>query len=259
MTIRRFTLERYLAGELDPEESKAIERHLEQDSSAAGALEELRREQRQFESDVPYATFRVEHERRRGRARRRGKRLRVGGFLGIGVALVTAMLAVIVIPPVADEFAEHEPGNRSKGVEVGLSFFVVRDGGRPQAGVSCQLVRAGDTVQLFYDAPGYDFAAVFGVDGSGAVSLYWPPSGFEMRELPARQGPFEFALTLDDVPGRERFFAVFSDHAVRLDTLHGVLENAGDKEPAWPRAVAVASTWVEKPVENGDDRRAIPQ
>ncbi|MEL7305365.1 MAG: hypothetical protein AAGJ56_05975 [Myxococcota bacterium] len=251
MTIQRFTLERYLAGELSPDETKSLEHRLKQDSSAAGALEDLRREQRQFESDVPYAAFRVEHERRRGRGR--GERLWAGGFLGIGMALVTALLVVIVIPPSVDEFAEADRGGRSKGAAVGLSFLVVRDGGRPETGVVGQTVEAGDTVQLFYEASGYDFAAVFGVDGSGDVSLYWPPSGFEMKELAAHQGPFEFALTLDSVPGRERFFAVFSDHAVRLDMLQGVLESAGNEEPAWPSAVAVASTWVEKPFENGND------
>ncbi|MEO1483071.1 MAG: hypothetical protein AAFU77_13275 [Myxococcota bacterium] len=230
----RFQLERYLAGELDGEALTNVERLLATDEEAKSALAALEQEQREFEVKVPYAAFRIEHERRRSHK----KSLRPRWRWGIGGAFAAAAVAWMV-------FLSGDPGPDEyvglKGDGVALSFFLVSEDGTTTQGLTGQRVAAGDTLQLTYDASGRSHGALFGVDGSETVSQLWP-AGDKSAALPASIGTYDFSLTLDDVPGRERFVAVFSDGPVRLDVVLVALRNEGP----WPDAIVRAETFVVK-------------
>lgn len=244
MSIRRFQLERYLAGELTGEERRALERLLEVDGEAAATLAALRNEQASFEEKVPYAQFRIEHERRKGAGAatpwwRRG--------VTLGSSLAAAALALLLVVGLGDEGAEPAGlDTRLKGDGVALSLYVVQPNGEASPGVPGQAVQAGTVLQLVYEASEHRYGALLGVDGAGAVSVYWPSAGDTLAELASGSGRYPFALELDDTAGRERFYAVFANAPLRLAALREVLADAGAGEPIWPRGVAAASSWVEK-------------
>ncbi|MEM6531139.1 MAG: hypothetical protein AAF654_00880 [Myxococcota bacterium] len=231
MQLRRFQLERYIAGELEGDERQEVERALATDDAAQAALADLEREQREFEAKIPYAAFRIEHERRK----HKGPAARPAWWLGFGGMLAAAAVALVMVVSV-DETNEGYVGLKGDGVA--LSFHVLGPGGTTTPGLTGQELRPGDTIQLSYDATGQTHGALFGVDGTGAVTVIWP-EGEAMAPL---TGNFDFSLTLDDTPGRERFVAVFGHSAQKLAPLHRAVTGDGE----WPESLVTAETSVVK-------------
>ncbi len=251
MTIRRFQLERYLAGEVEGDERAELERLLEGDPQVAAALDALKREQARFEERVPYASFRIEHERRKARVRAR-RPWRWIAALTSSLAVAAAAVALLMVEPSVDG-PGPSAGTRLKGDAVALSLYVVQPNGEATAGLPGQRLSAGAVVQLTYEAKGQRYGALLGLDGNGLVTQFWPSEGSAMARLDADEGSFPFALELDATPGRERFYAVFAEEPRQLDALRAALEAAGDGEPSWPSEVAVATTWIEKPEPETND------
>ncbi|MEM6732636.1 MAG: hypothetical protein AAF658_13845, partial [Myxococcota bacterium] len=242
--VRRYELERYLAGELGEQEGQALRRELDSDPAAAASLEALRREQEDFEASVPYAPFRVEHERRKDARKGRTRRW-FSMSIGLGVVAASAAVLFAVSAP-----ETNREGVRLKGAGASLGLFVVNEDGVAEPGTSGQTVAPGTTVQLTYEAPGKRFGALFGVDETGAVSQLWPSRGSSRMALLGRdRGSFDFALTVDDTPGTERFFGLFSIKPEELRMMRSRLEQAGDSEIVWPPSVEAAMTSVVKPTK----------
>src|SRR5687768_12513857 len=62
---RRFTLERLVAEDLPQTEADSTRAHVDGCSDCRAVLDALRADLARFQSEVPYAAFRVEHERRK--------------------------------------------------------------------------------------------------------------------------------------------------------------------------------------------------
>lgn len=73
----------------------------------------------------------------------------------------------------------------------------------------------GDVLGFRVDARHGDSVVVLSVDGTGAVSQFWPESGQAPEPVPtATKVPLPGSITLDDAPGPEVFVADFSGRPV---------------------------------------------
>lgn len=104
-------------------------------------------------------------------------------------------------------------------------------------------VRAGDLIQVQYEAAGRKFGAVFSVDGGGTVTWHLPESGNRSAALsPRGRIALKSAFELDEAPGREDFHFIASDSPFPLDSAAGAVvkgnssaaENGGAGFPAHP-------------------------
>ncbi len=203
--ISNFMLERYAVGELTGAELAAVEAALAADPMLRERADAMRKARDQFLADEPYAAFRVLHEQRKATSTRK----RFGFWLPTGLALAAAAtLALLTALP--------DEGERIKGDGVGLTVALVSDT-TPKPLASGAVVHAGDRLQLAYDAGPYAYIALIGIDGSGAMTVYYPEAGEVMALRPGdARAAFPFSLTLDATPGQETMTAVFAEQPLPL-------------------------------------------
>lgn len=245
--VTRHTLERYLAAELEGEELARVEAALAADPRLRQQLAALRADEVAFRAEVPYAAFRIEHERRvlaRGVSARRWT---VWGPALMALAGAAGMLLVTFGGPPSDDGP-----TRSKGAGVALEVALEEDG-RLRAAVTGERVAAGARLQLGYDAGEASYVALLGIDGQGAVSVYFPEDGEQMAPLPAGpRGRFPFSLTLDATPGAEQLVAVFAERPLAIATLtaaaRAVAAMPREARPplALPDGAEQATFWLQK-------------
>lgn len=131
-------------------------------------------------------------------------------------------------PPIGTE------ATRLKGSRPGLYLFR-KAGGGAEALPSGGKVHAGDLIQVFYEAAGRTYGAVFSVDGNGKVTWHLPESGNRAALLsPSGMIPLASAFELDATPGREVFHFLAADHPFALDTSLTALatDSSGKPSPA---------------------------
>ncbi|MEO0811453.1 MAG: hypothetical protein AAFY60_01225, partial [Myxococcota bacterium] len=156
-----------------------------------------------------------------------------------------ASAAALMIASPSDPGSSGSETTRLKGDGVSLNVAVQNSSGVAEPQLAGAHVMPGAVLQMSYDAGSHGYGALFGIDGSGTVQQYWP-STQRMAALPSSKGGFPFALELDETPGRERFYAVFSHEALALQEIRELIESAGELEPQWPNGVEGAMSWVEK-------------
>lgn len=93
------------------------------------------------------------------------------------------------------------------------------------------VVRAGDVIQLRYNAGGARYGVIASIDGGGGVTLHFPANTEAPTELAGGTRALPDAFELDDAPRFERFFFVTANEPVdvagTLDALR-VLARRGD-------------------------------
>jgi hypothetical protein len=69
---------------------------------------------------------------------------------------------------------------------------------------------------------------VFSVDGRGSVVLHYPSNASDSTALsPGGAHALPFSYELDDAPGFERFFLVWSDNPIPVDAVLAAAKNLG--------------------------------
>jgi hypothetical protein len=133
-----------------------------------------------------------------------------------------------------------------------LGFYVSR-GGVESVGRPGERLGPGDRIQLWYDGPGAPEFALVGVDGRGAVSLYFSSRDGQGRALAAGRGlPLGSAIELDDAKGVERFFLCAGPAAAEPGAVEraarSLVEGKADLSAVerLPMACDQASVWIRK-------------
>jgi hypothetical protein len=150
--------------------------------------------------------------RQRAERQRRRRRLSV-----LGVA--TGAAAVLVVARLAPErtaaddpprlAVQPDDGTRVKG-SPRLMAFRLADAGIERLEQDTA-VRAGDVIQLRYNAGGRGYGVIASVDGAGAVTLHFPlaeDAPPQATAVAADTATLPHAYALDDAPGFERFFFI---------------------------------------------------
>jgi len=150
------------------------------------------------------------------RIQRRTLGLEVSKGVGRRVWLSALALAAVVALGVTTSLWVPGPETqleqtRLKGAHPRLLLFRKTDAGTEMLTNGAR-ARAGDLIQIFYQAGGRSYGAIVSVDGRGTTTLHLPESGRQMAAL--KQGEpvaLGFAYELDDAPKWERFYFVTSD------------------------------------------------
>lgn len=203
-------LGKLLAGKATEEEVRAAEAHAQACARCREELAEARAAGRRFtESVFPRTLPAVEARRKPPRSWR----------LVLPLALAaTAAVALFVRRPTPEPPQLQFKGEGALQVFAhrGGESFPVRDG---------TALRAGDRIR-FGVVPGHArFVLVASVDGRGHVSIYQPSTPVASGEAPLVTLPD--SIVLDDAPGPERIFALFSDRPVEERAVTAALAALG--------------------------------
>ena len=135
------------------------------------------------------------------------------------LAAVAATLLVVVLPSGPDP--SRLGPVRSKGELTAMEVVAERDAGPVVLAPGARVV-PGDHLQIRFDPGPYPWAAFAGQDGSGAIEVFQV-----LRVEPGPLRPAPFALELDDTPGDEQIFVVFSETPPDPEWLVDVLDAGG--------------------------------
>jgi len=195
MADRKYTdlqLERSLAGEL------ALDGATPADTAR---LDELRAENAAFLAQVD-----VDLEVRRIQQRRPPAKAAWWRWLFAGGGLLAAAAAImLVVRP------KSEDDLQIKGDGI---TFLIHTPSRTLA--SGDAVTAGEKIRFEIGAP-KGFVAVYGVDGSGATTVYYPYGASAAAAYDPTTRVLPGAIALDATPGAEHFFAVYSTEPFAID------------------------------------------
>ncbi|MEE8410166.1 MAG: hypothetical protein V3T05_11210 [Myxococcota bacterium] len=246
-----FTLERLVANDLAGDERNTVELHVESCDTCRADLDALKADEQAFRAEIPYAPFRIEHEKRRQARRGRPAWLRLWLPSLATVAAAAGIALFVAIPQ-----TQVDDGIRIKGGGTALTFSVF-DAGSLRPGVPGETLAPGTRLQLSYDAGDNTHMAVVSIDAAGNTSRYFPDVqevGNTLAPLPGGSiGRLPFSLTLDDTPGSERFFAVFATHAASMENLMSAVGDLRGSDPVGmgdltlPRGLAQSSLLIRKP------------
>lgn len=229
-------LERYLAGDLKPEDKNAFEAKLSADPALAERLRVLKASNDEILARYPVEkmaeTIRdawASSDRRERPARQKAsnapykiqKPKKKAILLWITPALVLGIAAFVLFSP----FRVNEDGStaisrvggdpetpsgiRFKGED---QLYVYRKKTGSEASEKLepgQVVRSGDTVQLAYLSAGGPYGVIFSIDGRGNLTRHFPEKAAPTTALISGKKTFlSESYELDDAPRYEIFFFV---------------------------------------------------
>lgn len=198
--LSTLTLHQLRYGELDASEEKGARAHLADCERCSGLLAAQQNHRSEFVlSPVPDAIRELS-----GEPRTPWWRTILSGRWAAPMLAAAALLLIVpavLLNPV-DPIVE-EPDITDKGGIHLEAWLETSDG--PRFLDDGALVNAGDRLQLKFASQGRPFASFGGIDGEGNTEVYgtFSTAGEGLENAP-------FALTLDDAPGRQRFFALFT-------------------------------------------------
>jgi hypothetical protein len=205
-------LARLLSGKATEAERGALQAHAAACLRCRAALDEAREAERHF-AEVVYPRTLPALQARRAPPPRRWTLLPVG--LGTALAAAAALFLVVRSGP-GPELQAKGAASLAVFARRGERVFPVKDGAS---------LRAGDRIR-FGVAPGpARFVLVASIDGRGHVSVYQ-----ESTPVGAQAGPLALlpdSIVLDDAPGPERIFAVFSERRLPAQEVTGALATLG--------------------------------
>ena len=188
---------------------------------------------------------RVTGERRRRATRRRRWQIGVLGLAGAAsIVLVVGLAGRRSAVKTPTEGSDDAPTERVKGSSRLLAFRLVDDGVEQLK--EDALARAGDVIQLRYNAGGKSHGVIASIDGAGAVTLHYPASEDGATALAPKTTALPHAYALDEAPNFERFFFVTADEpidvAACLTTLRALAQRS-DGATATPELPAGLRQW----------------
>ncbi|HET9753848.1 MAG TPA: zf-HC2 domain-containing protein [Myxococcales bacterium] len=210
---------RVLLGEASPDEARRLEEHAAACARCAEELRQARGSAASFHARVFARTLPAVERRRR-----RAVRWRL--WMAPIVAAAAAVLVLVMVQrrPDADERGFKGAGVLQVFGLHGKTLFAVRDG---------TVMRAGDRIRFaVHPGPGR-YVCVGSADGRGQANLYYRNVQLEKDAgdiLPD-------SLVLDDAPGPERFFAIFSNQSLEDAAVRRALLEVASQGPAAIRRI----------------------
>ena len=245
--VSALTLDALDLGLLAAEEAAAAEAHLAGCDRCRADRELQRAARLRFEREVEARTLPEvirRHHRRRSLFRRTPWLL--------ALPAVAAAAGLLVLLSWGSPLLEHQEILVKGGgpalhayAKRGERVFAVRDG--------AQLL-AGDDLRFVVEPGGHRYVLIASIDGAAQATVYHPYGGAASAELcRGARVVLPGSIHLDDAPGPERVFAVYSDTpldaAPLLEELRELGRRGGDAiraQKALPGNAAQATVWFEK-------------
>jgi hypothetical protein len=223
-----------LATTADPAAAPEARRHLASCPSCAQRLAEIEKARAAYLAAFPADGFARQVAARAQRASREPAiepSSRRRWFAGFGtLALAAGAIALFALRPTDEIRLKGGPASWQVVAKRGERTWPLTDGAT---------LRPGDRLAFTYTLAQDRFFLLLGVDDGGTVSQYGGADGAPLR-LARGSGPLPFAIELDERPGEERLFAVFSPAAIDGATAKRALTDAFARARAQRRAVAAS-------------------
>jgi hypothetical protein len=216
-------LERYLLGELEPGKMEEIRRRAEADEALRQKLECLRRSDGEILDEYPPETIvpgiqkKIDALPEERKARRRWRPLPALSFAA-ALSALSALFIVFALPALrtagAGGLGEPSDVIRYKGdskfASPSLAVYRLK-GDTAELLKDGAAARAGDIVQLRYNALAKRYGAIVSIDGRGAVTQHFPFPPSTDVALERAEALLPRSFELDDAPEFEIFFFVTAD------------------------------------------------
>lgn len=199
--VSTLVLYRYHLGELSPDEAARVRASIDADPDVRRRWQAILAAETEAAAAPlpPRIGALAERDRRRPRA------WLLPGLLG-ALAIAAALVVALPLGPVSPEPSSPAPYLGTKGELPDLEVWVATSGGarllRPD-----EPVGPGDTIQLAVHPRGAAFVSLAGRDGTGEIEIYGSVRASDPNALVVAP----FALTLDEAPGPQEFFALAHD------------------------------------------------
>lgn len=241
MADRRFTdleLERQLAGDLP------ADRGFDQQATDAdrARLAELRGEHEAFlrSVDVDMEVKRIQQRVARATPEKRAW----WRWLAPAGALAAAAAVILVLMRRGGEPTPNPDDDiQVKGDDISLVIHVATESGSRRVATGDE-VAPGDKLRFEVNAAKAGYVAVFGIDGSGEVTVYQPGNGTGPMAFDPQARLLPGAIRLDATPGDEHFFAVYAPTPFAFDTVIPALQ----ENRALPAGLSKAEVVLKKKV-----------
>ncbi len=224
MTFPDWKLERYLLGELSPEETLEIRKREQTEDILRERLKRMRRDNEEILSLYPPEEMIPQIEKRSFQVK---KIVRSKNYAPLWAAALLAIACIQGIPFLLDEYQNLERAGfvSDNGVEVTrIKGFAPRlevwlkQNGKAEALANNASVGAGDEVQLRYSVAERCYGILVSLDGNGILTAHLPENGFQARLLEPGQMIFlDNAYRLDDAPDFEIFYLITSAEPFKVE------------------------------------------
>ena len=246
--VSEYYLERFVLGELPPEDAGEVERAATVDPRVRAALDAIDSSNRAILARYPAEDFKSgllsRLEAAEGGAPGLGRRFfperlafpwkRSLAFASVAAALVIA--AVLIVPGIKGPSNALLPGSGldgtvvkgDAGIDLRTTQLLVyrKDGELTETMKDGNEARAGALLQLAYVAASEHYGVILSIDGRGGVTRHFPAEeGGSTLLMLNKRSLLPNAIELDDAPGFERFFLVTSKTPIDVAS---VLAKAGD-------------------------------
>jgi hypothetical protein len=213
--ISDLTFDAWRAGELDKEQTVALEEHLSLCQACQQRRESIERQSLQF------------WDRAAGPpSRRSGIRIvRRRWFVPSALAF-SALAAVAVMVSLAPGSRENADETRLKG-QSHITFHVQHEG-KVTVGAEGQSVFPGDSLRFSLTTGKPTHVAILSLDGAGVASVYFPQGKTSRSFGMVNSQPLDSSVLLDSTLGNERLWALFCDKEFALESLRAQLEREGN-------------------------------
>ena len=218
-----FTLTRYHAGDLNPEERKQIDQHLHQCATCQKSLDSLGEVQRAYHAHV-------DRDHALGNIRSRASSKARLIWLQPAVAGAFGLFMVLLIVTI---FPSQGPNERLKGDSLALSFIVQRNGEISQP-FNVKRLHALDRIQFRLTAPVGGYVHLVAIDQQGNVSVYFPhPEAQPMAFAGGSGRLLPGSIILDDTLGKERVFALVCEKPIPPSELTSQVQRFSPDPRIW--------------------------
>lgn len=218
MTCEKYgkvTLFSYVTGDLPSAAMPEVELHLRDCTACTAFVADIRKEQAAFLEAFPAIS-----------AAPSPARSRLVRFPPWRTALALAA-SLILAAGTATLLVNRQTGDgyRTKGA-VALKLFVQDSAGVP-AERTAPVCVPGERIQFTYSCGNERYFMLMSVDGTGAVSVFYPARGDSSVAIePGNDLPLPNSIVLDDYIGKEWYVAVFSTRPLHVGTVAGEVRRA---------------------------------
>lgn len=214
-TITRLELEQWALGMLDPERTAALNRARQADPDLDQRMQRIKVEVDDASENMPMLRLPVEEDAPEP----------WWAWLfkpsALVVAGLTAAIALIVIVPNLNPDPAVDPGDRIRGMQpiapIEVTVHRIRNGATAEAGATIR-AREGDRIQYAVSMPASGYFAVYNLQDNGDLQPYMASRPVRAKEEVAS------AVILDDYPGSERIFFLFSLREITPEAVAGAVQ-----------------------------------
>jgi hypothetical protein len=241
--LSELSIARGLLGQVSAEEARRLEAHAGACAPCAAELEQAQAARARFLQDVLPRTLPALE----------GRLLRRRWLAGVSLAAVAGTAAIALL--VARTDGAGQAGSPAPALAVkgsgALRMYARRDGRVFLVGAATVL-RPGDQIRFAVQSGGARYVLIASLDGAGQANVYYPSRPIDDQPSAGWQ-LLPDSIVLDQAPGPERVFAVFSPVPVDQAAVGPLLQAAARGQ--LPLPYVQSSVSIEKEVPSAGGQR----